>query len=695
MSDRYSGGIISQTPVTPSGNTEESTAPGIWTLEQQAYWRKQNLWPTFGIPIPANAYVEYMFSSYMYSGTGASQTITNGVNLSGKGGLVWIKSRSAANAHCLFDTTRGALQYLASNTTDPSQTQSQSLTSFNTDGFTLGTTASISVNNNGQRYVAWTFREQPKFFDIVTWSGDGLANKVIPHNLGSSPGCILVKQTNTTRAWAVFHRSLSGGGTAGNLVLNTTAAEAGNAYFPAVSSTEFQVSASTAVNESGGTYVAYLFAHDAGGFGATGTENIVSCGSYTGNGSATGPVVTLGYEPQWVLVKRASGGTANWFLYDTMRGFPTATGSETRYPLIPNTTDQESTYASTSGLYPTSTGFSINTSAANFNASGNTYIYIAIRRGPMQVPTVGTTVYAPITYTGTAATTGTPALNAGFPVDWALTKSRSSVVYSPGRARLMGNTNFLNMTSGGTQNPTGDYGFTGPLQNYYYTPESGSAWNGSGTTYVVEAFRRAASFMDVVCYTGTGSNQAISHNLTVAPQLMIVSPRTTTSTTYNVYSESAGPTRYLDINTSSPYTTSSTRWNNTAPTSSVFTVGTQNTVNASGSTYIAVLFATAPGVSKVGYYVGTGALQTIDCGFTTGARFVMIKRLDSVGDWYYWDSARGISSGNDPYLAVNLTDAEVTGTNYVDTDATGFKVTAAAPIALNANGGEYIFLAVA
>jgi hypothetical protein len=100
-------------------------------------------------------------------------------------------------------------------------------------------------------------------------------------------------------------------------------------------------------------------------------------------------------------------------------------------------------------------------------------------------------------------------------------------------------------------------------------------------------------------------------------------------------------------------------------------------------------------VSKVGSYTGTGALQTIDCGFTLGARYVLIKRTDSTGGWYVWDSARGIISGDDPYLLLNTTVAEITNTNYVDTDTTGFKVTAAAPADINASGGTYIFLAIA
>jgi len=130
-------------------------------------------------------------------------------------------------------------------------------------------------------------------------------------------------------------------------------------------------------------------------------------------------------------------------------------------------------------------------------------------------------------------------------------------------------------------------------------------------------------------------------------------------------------------------------------TASAFGAGYAYAHNRSGYTYVAYLFATCPGVSKVGSYTGTGALQTINCGFTGGARWVMIKRTDSTGDWYVYDSARGISSGTDPYLALNSNAAQVTGTNYVDTTSVGFQVTAAAPAGLNANGGTYIFLAIA
>jgi hypothetical protein len=131
------------------------------------------------------------------------------------------------------------------------------------------------------------------------------------------------------------------------------------------------------------------------------------------------------------------------------------------------------------------------------------------------------------------------------------------------------------------------------------------------------------------------------------------------------------------------------------PTSTTFTVSNTANFNNGATTYVAYLFATCPGVSKVGSYTGNGTTQAIACGFTGGARFVLIKSTSTSGDWYVWDSARGIVAGNDPYLALNSTAAEVTTTDWVDTAATGFELSNAGGNLANSNGVSYIFLAIA
>jgi hypothetical protein len=232
-----------------------------------------------------------------------------------------------------------------------------------------------------------------------------------------------------------------------------------------------------------------------------------------------------------------------------------------------------------------------------------------------------------------------------------------------------------------------------------YIP-AGGYYNNSGggsSPYVMSAFRRAPQFFDEVCYTGNSANRTLSHNLGVAPELMIVKKRSSGSTSnWVVYpGPLANPDYYLFINSDMAVASVSILWNSTAPTSTVFSLGASINANDSGQTYVNYLFATCAGVSKVGSYTGTGSTQTINCGFTGGARWVMIKRTDATGDWFYWNSASGIVAGNDPYLLLNTTSAQVTGTDYVDTAASGFEISSTAPAAINANGGTFIFLAIA
>jgi hypothetical protein len=130
--------------------------------------------------------------------------------------------------------------------------------------------------------------------------------------------------------------------------------------------------------------------------------------------------------------------------------------------------------------------------------------------------------------------------------------------------------------------------------------------------------------------------------------------------------------------------------------STSFTLSTIYIGNEAGAPIITYLFASAPNVSKVGTYTGTGSDVNVDCGFSSGARFVYVQRADATGTGkYIWDSVRGIVAGNDPYLLLNSTAAEVTNTDYIDPLASGFTVTSSRQRLLNASGGTYIFLAIA
>ena len=641
--------------------------------------------------VTAANYIEEVFSTYLYTGTGALQTITNNIDLSTKGGLVWGKSRSAAGQHYLVDTVRGSDYSVNSNTTGGNSYDPDRLTAFTTSGFSVGTSGSL--NTSAYTYASWTFREQAKFFDVVTYTGTG-SNTTIAHALGAVPGCIMVKRTNTAADWAVYHRSLAN---TQYLVLNTTAAVATGATWwnsTTPTSAVFSVGTDASVNASGGTYVAYVFAHDAGGFGLAGTDNVISCGSYTGIAYPTSLDVNVGFEPQFVIIKNSTT-VSGWAMWDVMRGMYVVPAANTPQALLlePNTTAADSDQP---GIYPTATGFVVKNGLTSISGSGDTMVYIAIRRGPMKVPTVGTSVFGLSARTGTGAdatVTGSAGVS-----DAVLVKNRGSAVASLFSSRLTG-TGYMVTSTFAAEVAAG----TTILQANPWDVMTGvkvgttsTITNASASTYINYLFTRAPFFMDVVCYTGTGSNTTKSHNLGVVPELMIVKNRPETGgENWTVYSSFTTATKALLLNTTNTAITASVFWNNTDPTASVFSIGTAGNTNTNAQTYIAYLFATLAGVSKVGSYTGTATTQIINCGFTGGARFVLIKRTDSTSDWYVWDSARGIVGGNDPYWLTNSDAAEVTSTDYIDTASTGFEISSTAPAAINASAGTFIFLAIA
>jgi hypothetical protein len=321
----------------------------------------------------------------------------------------------------------------------------------------------------------------------------------------------------------------------------------------------------------------------------------------------------------------------------------------------------------------------------------------------MKVPTVGTSVYKAITRTGTAATA--QVTEVGFAPDLAMFQHRGATNGNILFDKLRGLNQSLFSSSTGAESAE-----TGALISYNMDGvtlgdnSSGNRTNWNTFQYINHFFKRAPGFFDEVCYTGngTGSTQ-IAHNLGVAPTLVIVKQRsgspdrswwvlTTAVPQLNILNDTSAANAYgvpANLFGDSTYN------NYIAPTATTLTLSPSDEVNKSGNTYVAYLFATCAGVSKVGSYTGTGTTLQVNCGFTAGARFVLIKRTDSTGDWYVWDTVRGIISGNDPYVLWNSTAAEVTNTDYIDSYSPGFELSSTAPAAINANGGTFIFLAIA
>jgi hypothetical protein len=317
-----------------------------------------------------------VFSTTLYTGNGGTQTITNDIDLSGEGGLVWLKERTSTGQnqfHFWQDTVRGAGKAIYSNSLSAQIDLSPSgITSFLSTGFTL-VNGGTGVNSSSSNYVSWTFRKAEKFFDVVTYTGNG-STQNITHNLGTTPGLIVIKRTDSTSNWICWHRSLTNT-TQYAVILNSTSAQFYDSFDPypwnntAPTSTQFSVgyyasmNQAFGVNVSGATYVAYLLAHE------TDSDSLIQCGGFTTgtNGVAT---VTLGWEPQWLMIKRTNG-TQRWIVIDTQRGWDN--GFNTDAGLFPNETTAE--LGGSEFGYPTSTGF-YTTGSLSDNAD---YIYVAIR----------------------------------------------------------------------------------------------------------------------------------------------------------------------------------------------------------------------------------------------------------------------------------------------------------------------------
>jgi len=639
----------------------------------------------------AGAYIEDVFSTYLYNGTDAPQTIANGIDLSGNGGLVWLKSRSGTvvtgyDKHILFDTVRTNTNSLSTNSTAAVESGwSDLFFRFKANGFDFGTSTSTAdqsyLNNLGVSYASWTFGKKQKFFDIVSYTGNATARD-ITHSLGSTPGFIIIKRRDAIAQWPTWHRSLP----ANNVIFlnQTTATQTVSGYVTAVSSTTFSIGTQNSVNANGGSFIAYLFAHDAGGFGADGSQNAISCGSFS---AGTTVDVNLGYEPQYVLLKCASDA-GSWWVSDIMRGM-----SNTDWVFLqPNLVDAEAnTGAGT--VIPTATGFTFKGANLGLTA-GQTMIYMAIRRGPMRVPTDATKVLniTKRTGTNTATTVGSILTDSALVKKYNDSKTAVWADRLRGAPYLQTTTTSAEATSTTDAFPANPWDVSSGFRVAGGGTLAGGFTNYTGDDYVNYAFQRAPGFFDVVCYTGTGTNDNKNHNLSVVPELVILKARSSALSWY-VLAESTilgGSGRYLVLDSTAAYGTGVTRqtW-----TSSTFSVGSLGDLNGSGTTYVAYLFVTCPGVSKVGSYTGTGATQTISCGFTGGARYVLIKRTDSTGDWWFWDTARGMVSGTDPRLAYNSTAAE-TNANWVYTTTGGFQIVTS-DATVNANGGSYIYLAIA
>ena len=324
------------------------------------------------------------FNTKLYTGNGGTQALTG---VGHQPDMVWVKSRGDSDGHKLFDAVRGALKVIEPNDNSTESTYANSLTSFDSDGFTVGSTA--DMNDSGDTFASWNWKagttgsgsttgsgtykaysysvNTTAGFSIVKYKGNGTTGHTIPHHLGVAPAMFIIKRLDSAVSWYVYHHKASYSGSASNdteLYLDTTDRAYANSKWNATSptSTVFTINNSTAVNGNDNDYIAYCFAEKTG---------YSKFGSYTGNGSTDGPFIYTGFKPAFVITKRTDG-TGSWGINDNRRpGY-----NVTHQYLLANDAQAEATDGSWS-MDLLSNGWKARYNNGNFNASGGSYIYMA------------------------------------------------------------------------------------------------------------------------------------------------------------------------------------------------------------------------------------------------------------------------------------------------------------------------------
>ena len=324
------------------------------------------------------------FNTKLYTGNNTSTSIT-GVGF--QPDLTWFKRRDSSAQHSWFDSVRGVTKQLTSNLTNGDTTISDALTSFDSDGFTLGVDSGNYINFNNATYASWSWlasnttasntdgsitstvsANTTSGFSIVSYTGTGSV-ATVGHSLGTTPSMIIIKNRSGVADWLVYHKSI---GNTGGLYLNSTGVTVtASGFFNNTSPTSsvFTIGTGGTPNNNGSNYIAYCFAE---------VKGFSKMGSYVGNGNADGTFVYTGFKPAWLLVKQTTGASQNWYLWDNKRD----TFNVTDTPLKPD----EALAESGIGAYNIdllSNGFKFRGTETQINASGQTYIYMAFAEEPL------------------------------------------------------------------------------------------------------------------------------------------------------------------------------------------------------------------------------------------------------------------------------------------------------------------------
>jgi hypothetical protein len=390
--------------------------------------------------------------------------------------------------------------------------------------------------------------------------------------------------------------------------------------------------------------------------------------------------VDLGFEPQYILIKSTSVYD-NWRVVDAMRNLNhdvnmdySRTGSQHGI-IYPNLANGE---ADAEQIWINEKGFSTK------GMTAGDYSYMAIRRGPLFPPTDATDVFSIDTYNTSTLSSIDPSFTSNdHIVDFAINKVTDQTFGWKVHWRLSGyreiqpaDKNEVNQNAGGA-----DFRYN----NGYYRDGAGD-----DSDYYAWMWRRQAGYLDTVQYTGTGSNHTITHNLGVEPEMIWIKSWDT-AYDWNVYVKSLGINDYLFLNSTTAKVSNQTAYYQSTPTDTSFTLGTSGDTNGNGKHFAAFLFASVPGISKIGSFSHTyGNTTNVDCGFTSGARFVLWKRTDGTRHWEVFDTTRGIVAGYDNYLRLSQNTLTASATSdLIDPYSAGFS------IGSDLGTGDFIFYAIA
>jgi hypothetical protein len=676
---------------------------------------------------------ESYFNTKLYTGNSGTQSIT-GVGF--QPDLVWIKSRNNNYSPTLYDSVRGTgtskAIYSNENVAENTYPTLNNFVSFDTNGFTLGATSHTNniINKTSDNLVSWNWKaatsntinndgtiqstvraSQESGFSIVKWTGSGTNGDTVGHGLASTGTSMLVimKDLGATNDWMVITNNLWSSPNQQYLKLNTSAGVASSgADIYNVNNTTFK---NDYRNTSGNEHIAYCFAN---------VDGYQRVGSYVGNSSTNGPFIYTGFEPAFILVKGATSSYAShWMIIDNKRD----TDKEKDKRLLANLSNIETDDANWKTEFY-SNGFQPKSTFSGYNHSSGNYIFLAIAANPDTTAPTKANSFKTKIHTGNGGTQSITGV--GFKPDFTWIKSRDTADNNNLGDSVRGVQKFIysNLTS--QELTSANYltsfdadGFSvGSDNSINKSSDSIVSWNWKaldhdrnlasintdGTIPSLVSVNRAAGF-SIIKYVGNATSGAsIGHGLGVKPDLVIFKNIDQGGNYHwSVYSNTSatGATGLLYLNLNDAFTTTSSRFNNTEPTTSVITLGNDGTINNSGNNHIAYCWHSVSGHSSIGSYNGNGSATgpSVTVGFRPS--WVLIKKTSSTGGWYIFDAVRAGSTTAFPkmlYANLNNVEYDTTGTAYdgmvITTTATTFEVDfSSAWTDLNASGTTYLYMA--